>query len=340
MEPGSRRPGTARELTRRAGRGYLARPSGPGRFPERTKFRQMRFRGISFLPAAPAFRRRRPDPAGSGPRGPDCSCNAGNSVLLRPGTLADCRAGRDERAGHASRKTRPRPSGLCPDGSMDTTRRERGQLAAASFRRQGDRSCPGMQHGDREDGRRPRRPAGGGLTGRRGRRTRPWSGGGPIRTGSGAARLPSACTAGGRLDRIAVLGNRTGSFHLGGVAGAGRSRSCAARAGTLSRTGILPHVMDAEAFGLPTARAALPSHPTHLRCRMCPVATCRVIRRLSRPDGDRMFLDRVYSPENREQPVEITSHFCRGSLENRDRFSREPSPSARNSCDLGAQAIG
>lgn len=101
----------------------------------------------------------------------------------------------------------PVPRDSAPDGSMDTTRRERGQLAAASFGRQGGRSCPGMQHGDRdpEDGRR----------------TRPWSGGGPVRTGSGAARLPSACTAGGRLDRIAVLGNRTDRFISEGWQGPG-----------------------------------------------------------------------------------------------------------------------
>ncbi len=73
----------------------------------------------------------------------------------------------------------------------------------------------------------------------------------------------------------------------------GRCRSCAARAKTLIPHGFQSLIMDAEAFRFLTARAALSSHPTHLRCSMCPVITSRVRWRLSRPNRDTVLLGRA-----------------------------------------------
>ena len=73
----------------------------------------------------------------------------------------------------------------------------------------------------------------------------------------------------------------------------GRCRSCAARAMPLIPHGFQSLIMDAEASCFLTARAALSSHPTHLRCSMCPVITSRVRWRLSRPNRDTVLLGRA-----------------------------------------------
>ena len=68
---------------------------------------------------------------------------------------------------------------------------------------------------------------------------------------------------GGQASPLGELSAGRISGQLSRQARSGRCRSSAARARALILNGFFPHIMDAEAVGFLTARAALFSHLTH-----------------------------------------------------------------------------